>query len=81
MSTCDICHADDVVARRSSRGTDAQQRLVVHQQCLQGHRWHLAFDDATNALGTRDILVCDCPEESDGAFPKGSGAQKRQATP
>jgi len=63
MSTCDICHADDVVAQRSSRGTDALQRLVVHQQCIQGHRWHLAFEDATNPLGGRDVLACDCQEE------------------
>ena len=61
MSTCDICHADDVVAQRSSRGTDAQQRAVVHQQCPRGHRWHLAFEIADNPLGDRDILICDCP--------------------
>lgn len=63
MSTCDICHADDVVAQRSSRGTDAQQRVVVHQQCPRGHRWHLAFEIADNPLGDRDILICDCPVE------------------
>jgi hypothetical protein len=63
MSTCDICQADDVVAQRSSRGTDAQQRLVVHQQCTQGHRWHLAFNDATDPLGGRDVLACNCPDE------------------
>ena len=63
MATCDICHADDVVAQRSSRGTDAQQRVVVHQQCPRGHRWHLAFEIADNPLGDRDILICDCPVE------------------
>ena len=63
MSTCDICHADDVVAQRSSRGTDAQQRVVVHQQCPRGHRWHLAFEIADNPLGDRDTLICDCPVE------------------
>ena len=63
MSTCDICQADDMVTQRSPLGIDAQQRLVVHQQCMKGHRWHLAFNDATNPLGRRDVLVCDCPDE------------------
>ena len=79
MSTCDICHADDIVAQRSSRGTDALQRLVIHQQCIRGHRWHLAFEDATNPLGGRDVLVCDCTV-SDAAFEKDPG-QKPGTTP
>jgi hypothetical protein len=61
MSTCTICQAYDVVAQRSSCGTDAQQRLIVHQQCRRGHRWHLAFATANNPLGDWDILTCDCP--------------------
>src|SRR4030095_3102465 len=63
MSKCYICHVDDVVAQRSSRGTDAQQRVVVHQQCPRSHRWHLAFEIADKPLGDRDILICDCPVE------------------
>ena len=60
MSTCNICHADDVVAQRFSRGTDAQERLLIHHQCAQGHAWHLAIATANNPLGHWDILSCDC---------------------
>ena len=63
MSICNICQTDDVVAQRFSRGTDAQERLVVHHQCPRGHTWHLAIATTNNPLGNWDILVCDCPAE------------------
>lgn len=64
MSTCTICHTDDVAEQRSSRGTDPQERLVVHHECPQGHMWHVAIATANNPLGHWDILICDCPAEA-----------------
>ena len=63
MSACDICETDDIRELRTTLGTDAQQRLIVHQQCPRGHRWHLAFEEANNPLGSRETLMCDCPKE------------------
>ena len=64
MSICYICHADDVSEQRSSRGTDPQERLVIHHQCRQGHTWHVAIATANNPLGDLEILICDCPAEA-----------------
>ena len=59
MSACDICETADIRELRTTLGKDAQQRLIVHQQCPQGHKWHLAFDDSKNPMGA--FLICDCP--------------------
>jgi len=58
MSACDICGTDDIRELRTTLGKDWQQRLIVHQQCPQRHKWHLAFDDSKNPMG--DVLICDC---------------------
>lgn len=63
MSACDICETADIRELRTTLGKDAQQRLIVHQQCPQGHKWHLAFETANNPLVERDILICNCPVE------------------
>jgi len=60
MSRCDTCDSQDLYELRSPLGRDTQDRLIVHQQCLQGHKWHLAFNDLDDSLGKTDLLICDC---------------------
>jgi len=60
MSTCELCHTPDLWELRIPLGRDTQERLIVHQQCSQGHKWHLALTDLNNPTGNNDTLICDC---------------------
>lgn len=60
MSRCDICDSQDLYELRRPLCRDTQDRLIVHQQCLQGHKWHLALNDSDDSLGKPDLLICDC---------------------
>jgi hypothetical protein len=60
MSTCELCHTPDLWELRIPLGRDTQERLIVHQQCSQGHKWHLALTDLNNPTGNNDALICDC---------------------
>ena len=60
MATCDICNTPDLRELRIHLGKDPQERLIVHQQCSQGHKWHLALTELNNPTGTTDTVMCDC---------------------
>jgi hypothetical protein len=51
MATCDICNSPDLRKLRIHLGKHTQERLIVHQQCSQGHKWHLALTELNNPTG------------------------------
>ena len=54
------CGTEDLLDLRTPLGRDAQERLLVHQQCPQGHKWHLAVTNDDRVRGETDILLCNC---------------------
>ena len=60
MSTCEICNNPDLRELRIPFGKDTQERLIVHQQCSRGHKWHLALTELNNPTGRTDTVMCDC---------------------
>ena len=55
-----LCNAPDLRELRVPLGKDTQERLIVHQQCSQGHKWHVAFTELHKPTGNTDTVMGDC---------------------